>query len=215
MASDYTESSDPYNIEYVPGNVYVNTGYLHIVVPARQTPKTTKKKVVSCGEIQTVQDQIQYAVVKTTAMLSSVPGTCQGKSARMRHGFMELYRTDMLTARSKFTAAFFYSSDTQECDIEYISDPNSPSNPSHRSQPLWLQYTNQPGGNDESYATSPTPNNANASLHEYRIDWLKNETQFYTDGELTETLTDYVPSAPGQWVWNNWSNGDSMFTVGP
>ena len=193
-ASTYKEKDTPYNIQYQASNVKVSGGYLNLVVLAGQTPKSTGK-TVNCGEVSTDQDQIQYASVRTVAELSTVPGTCQ--------------------------AAFFYSSDSAEIDIEFLSDPNSGSNPQPPPSPPPpgssppLQYTNQPGTTPESYTTIPSPQNVNTTTHEYRIDWLPDVTKFYTDGVMNAQLTDFVSSDAGQWVWNNWSNGDKDWSVGP
>ena len=185
-ASTYKENDTPYNIQYQSSNVHVSGGYLNLVVPAGQTPKSNKTSV-NCGEVSTDQDQILYASVRTAAELSTVPGTCQ--------------------------ASFFYSSDTAEIDIEFLSDPKSQGNPQPPPSPPPpgssppLQYTNQPGTTDDSYTTAPSPLNVNTTLHEYRTDWLPGVTKFFTDDVMNAELTDFVPSDGGQWVWNNWSNG--------
>ena len=193
-ASTYKEKDAPYNIQYKASNVQVSGCYLNLVVPAGQTPKSNGK-TVNCGEVSTDQDQILYASVRTVAELSTVPGTCQ--------------------------AAFFYSSDSAEIDIEFLSDPNSGSNPQPPPSPQPpgssppLQYTNQPGTTDQSYTTVPSPLDVNTTPHEYRTDWLPDATKFFTDGVMNAELTDFVPSDAGQWVWNNWSNGDKDWSVGP
>jgi beta-glucanase (GH16 family) len=55
--------------------------------------------------------------------------------------------------------------------------------------------------------TGPAPTTATTEVHEYRIDWTPTFTAFYVDGVLQKKYTTNVPSAPGPWLWNNWSNG--------
>lgn len=121
-----------------------------------------------------------------TAIFSSVPGTVHG--------------------------LFFFQSNTQEIDIEFVSnitaqqnDPVNTGQPSLGAVPP-LQLTNQPtNGGDPTFSTVPLPDDAETTEHEYRIDWLPGTAQFYLDGQLVQTYTDNVPTVPGTWIWNNWS----------
>lgn len=107
---------------------------------------------------------------------------------------------------------FFYKSDTQELDIEFLSDPTSKSNPGDGSRPL--HYTNQDANGDgqKTYTTGPSPADATSALHEYRIDWTASAdggiVGYYLDGVLQkqyEGLAQDVPNQAGSWVWNNWA----------
>jgi beta-glucanase (GH16 family) len=101
---------------------------------------------------------------------------------------------------------FSYKSDSQEQDIEYLSDPNSTSNPGDGSRPM--HYTNQAtDGNPEhkTIATGPSPSDATTAFHEYRIDWIPGSTMYYLDGVLQKTMTTNVPTQGGSWIWNNWA----------
>ena len=142
------------------------------------------------GEVSTSISDILYASVRTTAIFSPVPGTCHG--------------------------LFFYKSDTQEIDIEYLTDPHSTSNPGNGSIPL--QLTNQPADGvhaDESHQRYPAPGTATSEEHVYRIDWTEGKTVFYVDGVQAEVFTKNVPTQAGTWLWNNWSNGDKGWSAGP
>lgn len=109
---------------------------------------------------------------------------------------------------------FFYLDDTQETDIEYLTDPYSAANNLHTDSaggdPIPLWYSNQAArsGSGASQKTGPAPWDVTA-VHEYRIDWTPSFTAFYVDGELQHKLTANVPNKPGSWVWNNWANGDT------
>ena len=71
---------------------------------------------ISSAEIST-DFQVKYASVRTWAILTEEPGVCNGM--------------------------FLYKSDSQETDIEWISDPSSPSNEYANNGTRAMQYTNQ------------------------------------------------------------------------
>ena len=102
---------------------------------------------------------------------------------------------------------FFYKGDDQETDIEILT----------ATLGQGAHYTNQrlvPGGQSIT-ATKPMPQNATTTMHEYRLDWLQDRTDFYLDGVLQQTFTENVPNTAGAWLWNNWSNGDRTWSAGP
>jgi hypothetical protein len=105
---------------------------------------------------------------------------------------------------------FFYKSDTQETDIEYVTDPRSLSNPGP-GVPVPIWYTNQavdPQRMAKTYQTGDAPTDCTTNVHEYRLDWTRDFTAFYIDGVLQKKFWVNIPSVPGTWVWNNWANGD-------
>ncbi|EXJ82604.1 hypothetical protein A1O3_06417 [Capronia epimyces CBS 606.96] len=181
----------PYNIRYDPINVQVSNGVLALTVPGQQNPDRDPDTAVSCAEITTVEEKILYASVRTNAIFSQVPGTCHG--------------------------LFFYKSDCQEIDIEYLTDPTSLSNNgAGKTNRIW--YTNQatnPKGTPATRGAGPAPSDCTAQVHEYRIDWTSDYTAFYIDGILQYNYSINVPTRPGPWVWNNWANGDKGWSVGP
>lgn len=183
----------PYNHIFLSSNVFVADGYLQIEVPGGQTPSTaqnnpiTAQNSVTAGEVYTTDANILYASVRTTALFSTIPGTVQG--------------------------TFFYKSDTQEIDIEYLSDPSSTANTG--GVPA-IHWTNQPtNGGSSTTSLTTAPSDIDTVEHEYRIDWTSDHTAFYLDGVLQEKYTVNVPSTPGTWLWNAWANGDPTWSVGP
>lgn len=97
-------------------------------------------------------------------------------------------------------AFIFYANDTQEVDFAFLTSDLSKA---------WL--TNEQNSNTSPYSTYSVaaPADANTAWHEYRLDWLPGVSKFFIDGVLVQTITDNVPTAPGSWIWNNWSNGNS------
>jgi beta-glucanase (GH16 family) len=205
--ASFTEMSE-YNFEGTtlpPGlqaNAYpVNDGapYTHVFSTSNaylndsflvlRVPGGQTQSPIQCGEVQTTAEDIRYASVRTRAIFSDVPGTCAG--------------------------IFFYKDDTQEIDIEYLSDSTSLSN-SGVNSPIPLQYTNQAttAGGTATYSKGPPPWDV-TEVHEYRIDWVPGRTSFYLDGVLQKTFTTNVPTKAGPWIWNHWTNGDQGWSVGP
>jgi beta-glucanase (GH16 family) len=154
-----------------------------------RVPGGQTKAPLKSAEVVTTASDILYGSVRIRAIFSDVPGTCAGM--------------------------FFYKNDTQEIDIEYLSDPNSLSNPGP-SYPPPLQLTNQAvvAGGKATYSTASPPDDV-TMVHDYRIDWLPGRTLFYLDGTLLKTYTTNVPTAGSSFILNNWSNGDQGWSVGP
>lgn len=102
---------------------------------------------------------------------------------------------------------FLYESDTQEVDIEWLSDPESQSNiDSGRDRALF--YTNQAveAEGDNTHDASDPPVDATSAMHNYRIDWDGTSSTFYVDDKLQYKFNTNVPTAKdGHWMWNNWS----------
>ncbi|KAF5006007.1 hypothetical protein FDECE_7581 [Fusarium decemcellulare] len=167
---------------FIPSNVVVKNNYLQLIVPGGQTDMP-----YTCGEVYTTIDNIKYASVRTTAILSQAPGVCNGM--------------------------FFYQSDTQEIDIEWLSDPNSESNDGTRQ--LWFTNQDANGDGEATFTSIKPPSKATSTEHEYRIDWTPGRVQFFVDGVKKWETTQDVPTYPGPWIWNNWSNGDDGWSAGP
>ncbi|GKT48211.1 beta-glucanase [Colletotrichum spaethianum] len=109
--------------------------------------------------------------------------------------------------------AFFYKNDTQETDIEWLSDAASLSNQGTRK--LW--FTNQDADLNgvKTYNAVTPPANPTTTEHEYRLDWTPGRVRWFVDGvEIWNTTSD-VPNTTGPWVFNNWSNGDNGWSAGP
>ncbi|EXJ54183.1 hypothetical protein A1O7_09520 [Cladophialophora yegresii CBS 114405] len=181
----------PYNVRFDPANVQLCNGFLTLAVPGGQQPTQADNYAIRCAEVTTIDQNILYASVRTKAIFSQEPGTVHG--------------------------LFFYKSDNQETDIEYLTDPTSLSNPGP-GVPVPMWYTNQavdPQRMAKTYQTGNAPTDCAENVHEYRLDWTKDFTAFYIDGVLQKKFWVNVPSVPGTWVWNNWTNGDRGWSAGP
>ena len=94
------------------------------------------------------------------------------------------------------SSPFFYKSDSQEADIEVITG----------GKYQGIHYTNQKATltADQTTVAFTSPADLTSEMHEYRLDWLPDRTDFYLDGVKQTTLTGNVPSMAGAWLWNNW-----------
>ena len=130
---------------------------------------------------------------------------------------------------------FYYKSNNQETDIEWLSSSKSNANvQSPYSRAMF--YTNQPieAGMNVTQVTGPPPRNPTTTVHNYQLVWDNDKsTSYYIDGILQQRITaSNVPSATdGRWFWNNWSwvvlsqrhvsqanvrrSGDPFWTTGP
>ncbi|PPQ79071.1 hypothetical protein CVT24_012732 [Panaeolus cyanescens] len=130
----------------------------------------------------------QYASVRTVQKSSRSPGIVEGN--------------------------FLYGGQFLETDFEILT---STIDKSSACVPAGIWATNQPTntGVQKAYKTIPFPFDPRAGFHEYRIDWVPGATIFYLDGVEVARLTQSVPNAAAQWVWNFWSNGDPCWSAGP
>lgn len=94
----------------------------------------------------------------------------------------------------------FYANDNQEIDFAFIT--------SNLSQVHLTNEQVSATAPSTSY-TAAAPADAATAWHEYRVDWTANQTSFFIDSVLIQTITDNVPTTAGFWLWNNWSNGNS------
>lgn len=108
---------------------------------------------------------------------------------------------------------FFYKSDTQETDIEWLSDPQSQSNQGKTQ--VWFTNQDENGDGQSTHNHVDPPAAATSTEHEYRIDWTEGNVAFFIDGVQQWQTSEDVPNVPGPWIWNNWSNGDKGWSAGP
>lgn len=88
---------------------------------------------------------------------------------------------------------FFFESDNQETDIEWLSDPESISNGGTRK--LWL--TNQDtDGNGKTYLAIDPPSDPTSTEHEYRIDWTEGLVRWFVDGQRSGRRPTTSPACP-------------------
>ena len=204
LASDYlvqdrnseTAEQIPYNHKFQASNVKVANDFLNLIVPGDQNPASPTRDnrqgvPISCAEVITAEGNIRYASIRTRAIFSTEPGTCHG--------------------------LFYYKYDTQEADIEYLTDPASSGNDGKGyTIPLW--YSNQANATSKEptqlskvppgHPPGHPPIDPTTSIHEHRIDWTPDHIEYFFDSHSQAKFTTNVPHQPGHWNWNNLANGD-------
>lgn len=73
------KAGNPWNHGFVTSNVYVQDGYLNLVVPGHQDPAKDSRKAIYGGEVYTAEQGILYGSVRTNVIFDKEPGTCQGQ----------------------------------------------------------------------------------------------------------------------------------------
>lgn len=192
QADSYQVGDLPYTHLFQVSNVVLTPPYLSLIVPGGQNTFP-----INSAQMSTSAQNILYASVRTTAILSSVPGTC--------------------------ISTFFYKNDNQEIDIEFITNSSALANqlstlPSQMKKAygkwtnlekarLPLHYTNQPSkvGGSETFSWGPGAASDAEQEHEYRIDWTEGRVEFFLDGVLQQEFESNVPTMAGSWLWSNWA----------
>ncbi|GKT48030.1 beta-glucanase [Colletotrichum spaethianum] len=146
-----------------------------------------KSKPYRSGEVTTTATNIKYASVRTVAIFAEPAGVCNGM--------------------------FFYRSDNQETDIEWLSDSASKSNNGKRQ--LWFANQASNSKTQKSVKSVTPPANPTSTEHEYRLDWVAGAVRFFVDGVQIWESKQNVPNLPGPWVFNNWADGDKGWSAGP
>lgn len=108
---------------------------------------------------------------------------------------------------------FTYHDNTQEIDIEWLSDPSNTSDNGRNH--LWM--TNQAvNGNEKDKTSTPVNPPSNPfEEHEYRIDWFYDRVEWYVDAVKVASTTKNIPWKGGVFAVNNWANGDKGWSAGP
>ncbi|KAG9236577.1 concanavalin A-like lectin/glucanase domain-containing protein, partial [Amylocarpus encephaloides] len=145
-------------------------------------------------------------------------------------GSMDSNRTDMIwgtyRASLKLTpivgtcAAFFwYFNDSQEIDLEFLSEQFIPDN---NTYPVNLVIQNEKTV-QSGYVKGPDnfqvvnlPFNPATAYHEYRIDYVPGHIVFYGDGKVIHAFPGpTTPYEPGHLILTHWSNGNPTWSAGP
>ncbi|KAF9046011.1 concanavalin A-like lectin/glucanase, partial [Hymenopellis radicata] len=130
----------------------------------------------------------KYASVRVVLKSSTTKGVCEG--------------------------IFFYQGDTQETDIELLTTTSLQAS---ATVPAGFWTTNQAlvQGEDSTSENIAFNFDPTADFHEYRIDWTSSSTTFYVDGTQVNQLTENVPTAATNFIFNAWSSGDPYWSAGP
>lgn len=163
-------------IQYSADNVYNYQNALGVRTKAWKGNGTS----VSTGEIQTNRADILYGTFRMSAKIPTTPGVCFG--------------------------FFTYYSDSQETDIEFLTNDTNSKHTVH--------YTNQPRTTSASSQEVVVSNDLTA-FNVHRLDWLPTQTMFYLNNKQMRTISLDVPNTPSRMLANVWSDGDPEWSMGP
>ncbi|KAI6347740.1 hypothetical protein MCOR25_010899 [Pyricularia grisea] len=150
--------------------------------------------MVPSAELDSSRSDILWGSFRAGLKLTGDPGTC--------------------------AAFFWYYNDTQEIDMEFLSQEFDasknifPVNLVLQSRAaLEAGYNAQATGN---FKKINLPFDPTRDFHEYRMDFLPQRVIFYADGQaLAEMTGDAVPDHPGHLILQHWSNGNALWSGGP
>lgn len=183
--SDYAVPNDPLNHTFTPANAALSTVDGFTVLDLKVSAYTSGN--VICAAVGT-DAFFQYASVRTMLKSSPVEGIVEGN--------------------------FFYLNDYQEIDFEILTTTALKSSP-NVSMGIWATNQATTEGGNKTYEIIPFSFDPSEDFHEYRIDWTSAASTFFIDGNQVASLTTNLPTNPGGWIWNVWSNGNPTWSAGP
>ncbi|PHH84970.1 hypothetical protein CDD83_1103 [Cordyceps sp. RAO-2017] len=132
------------------------------------------------------------------------------------------YRAGLkLTAVRGTCAAFFwYFNDTQEIDMEFLSQLYDAGRQLYPVNLVVQSRKSMEAGYDasrtETFRRVNLSFDPTAGFHEYRFDYLPGRVVFYADSvKLAVMQGEEIPTNGGHLILQHWSNGDPMWSGGP
>lgn len=153
----------------------------------------TSERMVPMAEIVSARNDVLYGSFRVGIMTTDVKGTC--------------------------AAFFFYRSDSQEIDMEFLSKQEQRDAETGVVN-LVIQV---PASAELGHVDHTSPDFSEHGLrfstgegyNEYRFDWLADRVEFYANGDLLYSTTENVPREAGSIHLIHWSNGDAGWSGGP
>ncbi|KAH9433604.1 hypothetical protein MCOR02_005651 [Pyricularia oryzae] len=150
--------------------------------------------MVPCAELDSTRSDLLWGSFRAGLKLTKDPGTC--------------------------AAFFWYYNDTQEIDMEFLSQEfDASKNVFPVNLVLQSRAAAEAGYNAQAtgnFKKINLPFDPAQDFHEYRMDFLPGRVIFYADGQpLAEMTGDAVPDHPGHLILQHWSNGNALWSGGP
>ncbi|KAL3423348.1 Beta-glucanase 2 [Phlyctema vagabunda] len=149
---------------------------------------------VGCAEIDSSRADMLWGSYRAAMRLTLVPGTVG--------------------------AFFWYFNDSQEIDMEFLSEQWVVENNTFPVQLVLQSAASVAAGYNAldtgNYVVANLPFNPTDGYHEYRIDFIPGNVIFYADGSMLAHInTTAVPTMPGHLILTQWSNGNPLWSYGP
>ncbi|KAJ4264747.1 hypothetical protein NW762_004990 [Fusarium torreyae] len=149
---------------------------------------------VSGSEIDTSRLDLHWGSFRAGIKLTSTKGTC--------------------------AAFFWYYNDTQEIDIEFLSQEFDHDKGIYPINLVVQSKKSMEAGYDASktgtYKRVNLDFDPTDTFHEYRFDYIPGQVLFYADSKLLVLMKgDDMPSVGGHLILQHWSNGNPLWSGGP
>ncbi|KAF3029579.1 hypothetical protein E8E11_000138 [Didymella keratinophila] len=147
--------------------------------------------LVSGGQIQSIREDVRFGSFRAYMKSTPINGTC--------------------------AASFWYHNDSQEIDIELLSrqreDGRQPINLSVQS--IASVANNYDATGTAGFIEGQVDFDPADGFHEYRYDWSTDVISFWADDRWLGDIFDFIPTTPGYFQLNHWSNGFAKWSAGP
>ncbi|KAF4430972.1 glycoside hydrolase family 16 protein [Fusarium austroafricanum] len=202
VAQQFTVSAEDgrgnFSKAFVPSNVDTrgskSQDHYEAGLQLRVGSTVSKDDAISASEVDTQRLDLQWGSFRAGMKLTEIKGTC--------------------------AAFFWYFNDTQEIDIEFLSqefDHNNGTYPINlvvqSKKSLEAGYDASKTGTFKRVKLDFDPTDA---FHEYRFDYTPGQVLFYADSKLLARMKgDDMPSSRGHLILQHWSNGNPLWSGGP
>ncbi|KAF4333858.1 xyloglucan endo-transglycosylase [Fusarium beomiforme] len=156
--------------------------------------EVSKDDAIPASEVDTARLDLHWGSFRAGMKLTDVKGTC--------------------------AAFFWYFNDTQEIDIEFLSQEFDHDKGTYPINLVVQSKESMEAGYDAS--KTGTFNRVNLdfdptdTFHEYRFDYLPGQVLFYADSKLLSRMKGGdMPSSGGHLILQHWSNGNPLWSGGP
>lgn len=154
----------------------------------------TDEQMIPMAEIVSTRNDVLYGSFRVGMKTTAVNGTCG--------------------------AFFFYRSDSEEIDMEFLSKEQLQKGDQKGIVNLVIQspvsaemgYVGHDSADFDQHSLGFEPG---SGYNEYRFDWFPDRVDFYANGKLLMSTRQNVPDAPGSIHLIHWSNGDEGWSGGP
>ncbi|KAH7146715.1 concanavalin A-like lectin/glucanase domain-containing protein [Dactylonectria estremocensis] len=169
----------------------------------------------TADQVQLSDAGLDLTVSSPSSGSKSVP--CSGIFSRSNAFFYGSYHAQFRVGDvpGTVTAFYNYKNDTSEVDIEYVSAWDEATLLYTVKPQIYLPNNNPVNSTYQRQAWNDTRASFDEDFHEWSFVWLPDIVHFGLDANYTKSITTNVPQAPGRLALNQWSDGNSNYSLGP
>ena len=193
--SFYRRATTPDNLKIAaPVNTPSNISVANLSSLQFTVDPATKAHVVTGAELKSLRRDIQYGSFRTYMLGPRQKAGGTALSMIWKYNETQILEMDMANG------------ETDDAWITYMAADEFPTR-------------DLTGVNYTGLGNATFPHSKAWDWTELRMDWTKNETRFYVEGDLTRSITKKkmpkLPSVPGQMQFSHWSTGNKYLEEGP